>query len=149
MAVCGRCNAQVPDQIGPCPNCGTMVNPFTHAATGPAYGQPGPYAPGQYPAANAYPPGQDPNYHGLIPYKNTYALLAYYVGIFGMFPCVPVLAIGALVLGIMGLREYKRDPSVKGVVHAWIGIVLGAGATLLYGAISILILIAALNAPRR
>lgn len=145
MAVCGRCNAQVPDQIGPCPHCGTMVNPYAQSSAGP-------YAAGQYPATGAYPvhpQGQDPNYHGLIPYKNAFALLAYYTGIFGMFPCVPVLGIAAMIFGIIGLRNYNRDPSIKGVVHAWIGIVLGGGATLLYGAISILVLIAAINGPRR
>jgi hypothetical protein len=122
-----------------------MVNPYAQSSAGP-------YAPGQYPATGAYPAypqGQDPNYHGLIPYKNAFALLAYYTGIFGMFPCVPVLGIAALIFGIIGLRNYNRDPSIKGVVHALIGIVLGGGATLLYGAATILWIYVVTDGGRR
>ncbi|GAA4422079.1 DUF4190 domain-containing protein [Bremerella cremea] len=68
---------------------------------------------------------------GLIPYKNPSALAAYYLGIIGMFPVIGIFAsIPAFVLGIMGLRARKRNPAIKGSVHAWIGIVLGFLATL-------------------
>ena len=63
---------------------------------------------------------------GVIPYKNPCALIAYYLGIFGMFPCLGiVLSVPAFVLGILGLRYRAQNPHVKGSVHAWIGIVLG------------------------
>ncbi len=60
---------------------------------------------------------------GVIPYKNPKALIAYYLGIFSLlfFP----LGIVSIVLGILGLRDRKRNPAIKGSVHAWIGIVLG------------------------
>ncbi len=60
---------------------------------------------------------------GLIPYKNPKALIAYYLGIFSMLPLLGLpLGIAALVLGFLGIRDYKRSPIIKGVVHAWIGI---------------------------
>jgi hypothetical protein len=63
---------------------------------------------------------------GLIPYKNPHALIAYYLGIFGMFPGIGLLlAVPALILGIIGLKRRNRNPIIRGSVHAWIGIVLG------------------------
>jgi hypothetical protein len=63
---------------------------------------------------------------GLIPYKNPKALTAYYLGIFGLFPFVGfLLAVPALILGILGLQARQQNPLIKGVVHAWIGIILG------------------------
>ncbi len=71
---------------------------------------------------------------GVIPYKNVPALLAYYLGLFSLFPFLGLaLAIPAFVLGIMGLRKRKQNPAVKGSIHAWIGIVMGGLMTLLWG----------------
>lgn len=64
---------------------------------------------------------------GLIPYKNPKALIAYYTGLF-LSPCCLIgvpLGILPLTFGILGLRDRKRNPVIKGSVHAWIGIVLG------------------------
>ncbi|MHC2066744.1 DUF4190 domain-containing protein [Bremerella sp. T1] len=69
---------------------------------------------------------------GLIPYKNPYALAAYYLGIIGLFPVIGIFAsIPAFVLGILGLRNRAKNPAIKGSVHAWIGIILGGLATLM------------------
>lgn len=63
---------------------------------------------------------------GLIPYKNPKALTAYYLGIFGLFPFIGfMLAVPALILGILGLQARKQNPLIKGAVHAWVGIILG------------------------
>lgn len=79
---------------------------------------------------------------GLIPYKNVPALLAYYLGLFSLLPCLGLfLAIPAFVLGIMGLRKRKQNPAVKGSVHAWIGIVMGGLMTLVWGAMWIMMII--------
>ena len=70
---------------------------------------------------------------GLIPYKNAPALTAYYLGVFSVIPCLGIpLGIAAVILGILGLRRAARRPEVKGKVHAWIGIVLGALFALVY-----------------
>lgn len=72
---------------------------------------------------------------GLIPYKNAPALIAYYLGLFSLFPCIGLfLAIPAFILGIIGLRKRQQNPAVKGSVHAWIGIVMGGLMTLVWGA---------------
>lgn len=64
---------------------------------------------------------------GIIPYKNPHALTAYYMGVFSVIPVIGVvLAIPAIILGISGLRKRKRNPVIKGSVHAWIGIGLGS-----------------------
>lgn len=79
---------------------------------------------------------------GLIPYKNPHALIAYYLGLFSLFPVLGLLlAIPALVLGIIGLRNRNRNPAIKGSVHAWIGIVMGGFMTLIWGAAVVLIII--------
>ena len=61
----------------------------------------------------------------MIPYKNTPALLAYYFGVFGLLPGLIPLSIAAIVLGFIGLSKQKKQPAIKGTVHARIGIILG------------------------
>lgn len=63
---------------------------------------------------------------GVIPYKNPKALIAYYLGIFSGFPLIGLpLGVAAFVLGIMGLQDRKRNPAIKGSIHAGIGIGCG------------------------
>jgi hypothetical protein len=62
----------------------------------------------------------------IIPYRNPAALVAYYFGVFSVIPFLGILlGIAGFVLGIMGLRFRRRNPTAGGVVHAWIGIVVG------------------------
>jgi hypothetical protein len=89
---------------------------------------------GNYPAQ-----GQGDATGGMIPYKNMPALIAYYLGIASLIPCIGIgFAIPAFVLGIVGLMKRKANPAVKGSVHAWIGIVLGGLCTLLWGGLLIM-----------
>jgi len=77
---------------------------------------------------------------GIIPYKNVPAWFAYYFGVFSLIPCFGVpLGMGALVLGIIGLLKYKKTPQVRGVVHAWIGILLGGLMLLINVAVIVLL----------
>jgi hypothetical protein len=63
----------------------------------------------------------------LIPYRNASALIAYYLGVFSLIPCVGFfLGIAAIILGIIGLKQAGKHPETKGKVHAWTGIILGA-----------------------
>jgi len=78
---------------------------------------------------------------GLIPYKNPNALIAYYTGIFLSPFCFVGLGIVPLVFGILGLRDRKKNPVIKGSVHAWIGIVLGSLSLLFTGGIVVLVII--------
>ncbi len=72
----------------------------------------------------------------VIPYRNPQALIAYYLGLFSGLPLIGLpLGIVAFVLGILGLQARKRDPSIHGTAHAWIGIGCGGFFTLFWLAI--------------
>lgn len=69
----------------------------------------------------------------LIPYKNPPALTAYYLGVFSLSACIPllgiagvVMAIFAVVCGRRGLRLAAEKQEARGRVHAWIGIIGGS-----------------------
>jgi hypothetical protein len=86
---------------------------------------------------------------GLIPYKNPSALIAYYCGLFSLFPLLGLfLGIAGLVLGIKGLKYRNQHPEVRGSVHAWIGIIMGGLMTVIWGLaiVGIIIAIIAENA---
>jgi hypothetical protein len=85
---------------------------------------------------------------GLIPYKNPPALIAYYLGLFSMLPCFPI-GLAAFVLGIMGLRNVKRNPEVRGTVHAWIGIVMGFLFGGLWTSLTILMIVVSIMESNR
>ena len=62
----------------------------------------------------------------IIPYKNGMALAAYYCGVFSLIPCLGgLLGPAAFILGILGLRFVKKNPTAHGTGHAIAGIVLG------------------------
>jgi hypothetical protein len=99
-------------------------------------------------SASLSPANQGDATGGLIPYKNPYALFSYYLGIFGLIPCAGViLAIFAVVLGILGLKERKKNPIVRGTAHAWVGIILGGLSILVHLLVFLLLSLAALSSP--
>jgi len=86
----------------------------------------------------------------IIPYKNTSALVGYYVSIAALIPIVGLVAGPvAVVLGVKGLKAVKADPRVHGTAHAWVAIVLGGLASLLYWGIVLIMVIAAIASTRR
>jgi hypothetical protein len=86
------------------------------------------------------PPPEGDATGGVIPYKNPKALTAYYLGVFSLIPCLGFfLGIGAIVLGILGLRACKQTPQIRGTVHAWIGI--GLGSVVILGHLVAIVLI--------
>src|SRR5262249_45653355 len=67
---------------------------------------------------------------GLIPYKNPKALIAYYVGVFSLIPCIGViLAVVAIVLGFIGLKYAKLHPTARGQAPSIVGFGPGPGVT--------------------
>lgn len=83
---------------------------------------------------------------GIIPYKNPHALTAYYLGIFSIFPVLGFfLGVAAIALGVSGLKQRKRNPVIRGSVHAWIGIVCGSLSVIVHLLIAIGLIIAALG----
>ena len=70
---------------------------------------------------------------GLIPYKNSPALIAYYLGVFSLIPLIGVLlGIPAFFLGLKGLRVAREHPEARGKAHAWVGILVGGFFGFLY-----------------
>ncbi len=74
----------------------------------------------------------------IIPYRNSSALIAYYLGVFSVLACIPfvgivgiIMAVTAFVCGVKGLRRASEDPEARGRVHAWIGIIGGAVCAIL------------------
>jgi len=62
-----------------------------------------------------------------VPYKNTPALVAYYLGIFAFIPVLGIfLGVPAFIMGIKGLRVAREHPEARGKAHAWVGIIMGA-----------------------
>lgn len=72
-------------------------------------------------------PGQQNQPMGaFIPLGNKPALIGYYCGVFGLIPFVGFpLAIIAVVLGIIGLKQHKVRPVPGGKGHAITALVLG------------------------
>jgi hypothetical protein len=98
--------------------------PELAAASGPATSA----APPPMPA-----PASDGGVAVVIPYKNPKALIAYYLGVFSLIPCVGIpLGIAAVILGILGLKFAAANPTARGKVHAWVGIILGGLCALGY-----------------
>jgi len=70
---------------------------------------------------------------GLIPYKNAPALIAYYISLLSLIPILGIpFGIAAFILGVIGLKKRAANPVIKGAAHAWIGIILGGGTTILW-----------------
>ena len=82
--------------------------------------------------------GDDSGMSTIIPYHNKPALIAYYPGVF-YIACPPLLCLPAMILGIIGLRNVRANPEVKGTAHAWIGIISGSVFLLLSIAVFVFI----------
>jgi len=73
---------------------------------------------------------------------NPLALWSYYLGIFALL--CGITALPAIITGIMGLDYAKKHPEAKGVVHCWVGILIGAFSLVLFLACFLLMLFASL-----
>ena len=104
--------------------------------------------PGIQPPPPPLPPTQDQGIASLIPYKNGAALAAYYLGVFSLIPVVGfVLGAIAIIMGSVGLSRAGKNPQIRGKVHAWVGIVLGALVVVAH--IAVVVLIVAGTSQRR
>jgi hypothetical protein len=135
---CTGCGAQVPPDAAFCPRCGIALHgatlpPPPPAAPPPGYAAPPPpyYAgPPHYPPPGYAQPPADSGLSSVFPYKNGKALAAYYLGCFSFI--IPLLAIPAVIYGILGWNAYRDEPRLKGAAHAWIGIAAATLAVLLW-----------------
>jgi hypothetical protein len=82
----------------------------------------------------------------MIPSGNKPALIGYYLVFVALLPYVPwdligidvsfgavrrahfmgVVAVAAVIFGVMGVRRVRAHPEVRGGKHAWLAIVFGA-----------------------
>jgi hypothetical protein len=117
---CKKCGAQNDDNNFKCTSCGQILHP-----------------PQQPPAqADDYTLGV------IVPYKNSFALIAYYLGVFSIIPFLGILlGIAAFILGLKGLQFAKNNPEAKGKAHAWIGILAGGFFSLVYLTLTLFMLI--------
>lgn len=107
---CPKCGTQNAENNFKCTNCGQNLHPEPKVA-----------------------PPSDDTLSSIIPYKNSAALIAYYLGVFSLIPCLGIfLGIAAFILGLIGLKYAKKHPEAKGKVHAWIGIIAGGFFAILY-----------------
>ncbi len=92
---CPKCGSANPEGARFCQQCGTALA-----------------APAGAPAGR--PAARDDWVSRQIPYKNQKALTAYYIGVFGMIPCLGApLAVAAIPLGILGLQAAKKNPDLR------------------------------------
>jgi hypothetical protein len=123
---CWKCGAENPDQMQICSQCGTDLGVV---------------------AAQAVEEGDGTG--GLIPYKNPKALIAYYLGILSGLPLIGLpLGVVAFILGFLGLRDRRRNPVIKGSIHAGIGIGCGCLFSLLWS-VAIIGMIIGIMSERR
>ena len=103
---CQKCGTQVQDGSRFCPKCGSAIGSQTVVVV------------------------NDDSGLGILIPRNTLALWAYYLGIFSLL--CGITAIPALITGILGLRYAKQHPEARGAIHAWVGIIIGGIALLLF-----------------
>lgn len=105
------------------------------------------------PVAPPTHPGEKPQETeapGIFPYKNPQALTGYYLAVFSLIPVVGfLLAVPAFILGIRGYRVYRREPQRKGHAHAWVAMILGGVTMLAWGAVVVLMIVAAVHEASR
>ncbi|MEZ6095616.1 MAG: hypothetical protein R3C03_15545 [Pirellulaceae bacterium] len=142
---CPKCKAPFEAGEAQCPECHFDLTSLNNAQN--PYSSPLQQDQPQYPNASTSSEGDATG--GLIPYKNPKALIAYYLGIASGLPLIGLpLGMTAFVLGILGLKDRKKNPVIKGSAHAWVGIGCGGLFTLLWGALIVSMLIGLLAASR-
>lgn len=145
---CPKCQHEIQKDFSVCPGCQTelvFVAKSQSAPTDQKSADPyqSPKAHQTHPQANTVQTGDATG--GVIPYKNPKALMAYYLGILSGLPLIGFpIGIAAFVLGVLGIRDRKRNPLIKGSVHAGIGIGCGAIFTIFWGFVLVMMLFALL-----
>lgn len=81
-------------------------------------------------------PRLDSPVQNVIPYRNQCALIGYYFGVFSLIPVLGILlALPAIILGVIGLVTGLKQTKRRGKVHAIVAIILGIVGSYNYVAI--------------
>ncbi|GAA5506957.1 hypothetical protein [Novipirellula caenicola] len=138
MSLCPSCKQEIATNLAYCPACGARTQPSASHAS--PYAAPSDISSTPVHLTHAARVDEGDATGGVIPYKNPKALIAYYLGILSGLPLIGFpIGIAAFVLGVQGLRARKRNPAIKGSVHAGIGIGCGAIFTVFWGLVIVLI----------
>jgi len=79
----------------------------------------------------------------VIPEKNPISMIAYYLGIFSLIPCLgAVLSLPAIICGIIGMVNANKQPEVGGQGHALTGLLLGLFGQAIIGGILYAVMLA-------
>lgn len=79
------------------------------------------------------PSGGDDAIATIVPYRNSFALIGYYVSIGALIPVLgALLGPAAVFLGFKGLKARQVNPAIHGTAHAWVAIILGGTITLIH-----------------
>lgn len=82
----------------------------------------------------------------IIPYKNSPALIGYYVSVASLIPGVGLVAgPAAIALGVAGFKKARREPQSHGTAHAIVAIVLGSLTSLFNWGGVVLMIVAIVN----
>ncbi len=92
------------------------------------------------PLASPAGTGADGGLSYIIPFRNGWALAAYYVGIFSLIPIFGII-LGplAIIFGCLGLRHASRHANAHGRVHAIVGVILGSLVVIGHGVFFVMI----------
>jgi len=87
--------------------------------------------------------GQDAGIRMLIPVgRSGWAIASGYLGLIALFPLVGLpFAIGAIVTGILAIREIRRDPTKHGMGRAIFGLIAGGLMTVVSSIFAIMLLV--------
>lgn len=101
---------------------------------------------GRMPPPPANEIGQDAGMRMLLPVgRSGWAIASGYLGLLAVFPLVGVLfGLGAVITGLLAIKEINRNPQRHGMPRAIFGIVMGALFSVVY-----IIMIASMIASRK
>lgn len=87
-----------------------------------------------YPGQPPHDIGQDAGMRMLLPVgRSGWAIASGYLGLLSVFPLVGILfGLGAIITGLLAVRDIKRNPHRHGMGRAIFGIVMGALFSVLY-----------------
>lgn len=127
---CPKCGAGVSAPPGPgssvlCPRCGESISAQPDVILAEVAQSSNPFRSPRY-TSNA---SEDPLLRMIVPVGRS--ALAIAAGYFGLFAMLVFPAPVALLLGILAVRDIKRNPEKHGLGRAWFGLVMGAIFSLL------------------
>jgi len=91
--------------------------------------------------SSAAPAGDDA-IASIVPFRNSSALVAYYLSIASLIPGLgAILGPIAILFGVKGLKFRRQNPAAHGTVHCWFAIILGGLVSLAHLTLVVLVVL--------